>query len=231
MTEKVIDAPVKKQRRGLAEVMHRLSKSPLAMFGLGFIVLLVICAIFANQLAPFSFSKQNLMHTFELPSAKHLLGTDEFGRDIMSRLIYGARVSLQVGFIAVGISLVVGGLLGAFSGFYGGTLDNVIMRVMDVLLAVPQTLLAIAIAAKTHTTGIVALASASPRNGFSRGSHAGPPRSLRIAHVIGCATTAPINNAIWPAIGVPHWNSAAATPHHAAKTRKEIPPPRITARA
>ena len=87
------------------------------------------------------------MHTFELPSAKHLLGTDEFGRDIMSRLIYGARVSLQVGFIAVGISLVVGGLLGAFSGFYGGTLDNVIMRVMDVLLAVPQTLLAIAIAA------------------------------------------------------------------------------------
>lgn len=147
MTEKVIDAPVKKQRRGLAEVMHRLSKSPLAMFGLGFIVLLVICAIFANQLAPFSFSKQNLMHTFELPSAKHLLGTDEFGRDIMSRLIYGARVSLQVGFIAVGISLMVGGLLGAFSGFYGGTLDNVIMRVMDVLLAVPQTLLAIAIAA------------------------------------------------------------------------------------
>ena len=147
MTEKVIDAPVKKQRRGIAEVLHRLSKSPLAMFGLGFIILLVICAIFANQLAPFPFSKQDLMHTFDLPSAKHLLGTDEFGRDILSRLIFGARVSLQVGFIAVGISLVVGGLLGAFAGFYGGTLDNVIMRVMDVLLAVPQTLLAIAIAA------------------------------------------------------------------------------------
>ncbi|MST54906.1 ABC transporter permease [Pyramidobacter sp. SM-530-WT-4B] len=147
MTEKVIDAPVKKQRRGIAEVLHRLSKSPLAMFGLGFIILLVICAIFANQLAPFPFSKQDLMHTFDLPSAKHLLGTDEFGRDILSRLIFGARVSLQVGFIAVGISLVIGGLLGAFAGFYGGTLDNVIMRVMDVLLAVPQTLLAIAIAA------------------------------------------------------------------------------------
>ena len=147
MTEKVIDAPVKKQRHGIAEVMHRLSKSPLAMFGLGFIFLLVVCAIFANQLAPYSFAKQNLMHTFELPTAKHLLGTDEFGRDILSRLIFGARVSLQVGFIAVGISLVVGGLLGAFAGFYGGRFDNVIMRVMDVLLAVPQTLLAIAIAA------------------------------------------------------------------------------------
>jgi peptide/nickel transport system permease protein len=84
---------------------------------------------------------------FELPSSKYLLGTDEFGRDILSRLIFGARVSLQVGFIAVGISLVVGGLLGAFAGFYGGWLDNLIMRVMDVLLSVPQTLLAIAIAA------------------------------------------------------------------------------------
>lgn len=147
MAEKVLDAPVKKQRRGLAEVFHRLSKSPLAMFGLAFILLLVFCAIFCKQLAPYPFAKQNLMHAFETPSAKYLLGTDEFGRDILSRLLYGARVSLQVGFIAVGISLVVGGLLGAVAGFYGGYLDNLIMRVMDVLMSVPQTLLAIAIAA------------------------------------------------------------------------------------
>ena len=143
----VTETQVRKQRGPFAEVMHRLSKSPLAMFGLGFILLLVFCAVFANWLAPYPFAKQNLLHMFELPSAQYWLGTDEFGRDILSRLIFGARVSLQVGFIAVGISLVVGGLLGAFAGFYGGTLDNVIMRVMDVLLAIPQTLLAIAIAA------------------------------------------------------------------------------------
>lgn len=145
MTEKVIDAPVKKQRRGIAEVLHRLSKSPLAMFGLGFIILLVICAIFANQLAPFPFSKQDLMHTFDLPSAKHLLGTDEFGRDILSRLIYGSRISLQVGLIAVSISLVLGGLIGAVSGYFGGKLDNVLMRLMDIQMAIPTILMAIVI--------------------------------------------------------------------------------------
>lgn len=147
MAEKVIDAPVRKQRHGIAEVLHRLSKSPLAMFGLAFILLLVFCAIFCEQLAPYPYAKQNLMHAFETPSAKYLLGTDEFGRDILSRLIYGARVSLQVGFIAVSIALVTGGLLGALAGFYGGRLDNLIMRVMDVLMSVPQTLMAIAIAA------------------------------------------------------------------------------------
>ena len=99
----VTETQVRKQRGPFAEVMHRLSKSPLAMFGLGFILLLVFCAVFANWLAPYPFAKQNLLHMFELPSAQYWLGTDEFGRDILSRLIFGARVSLQVGFIAVGI--------------------------------------------------------------------------------------------------------------------------------
>mgnify|MGYP000621305139 CR=1 FL=1 len=146
-----LDAPVKgtgRRRRGpFAEVIFRLSKSPLAMFGLAVILLLIFCAIFADVLAPYDFAKQDLMHMFETPSAEHWLGTDEFGRDILSRLIFGARVSLQVGFIAVGIALVVGGMLGATAGYYGGWIDNGIMRVMDVLLSVPQTLLAIAIVA------------------------------------------------------------------------------------
>ena len=129
------------------DVMLRLSKSPLAMFGLAIIFVLVFCAIFAEIISPYSPIKQDLMHMFETPSAQHWLGTDEFGRDILSRLIYGARVSLQVGFIAVGIALVTGGMLGAISGYYSGRLDNCIMRVMDVLLSIPQTLLAIAIVA------------------------------------------------------------------------------------
>jgi len=139
---------VKRKRRGaFAEVLFRLSKSPLAMFGLAIILLLIFCALFAEVISPYSPIKQDLMHMFETPSAEHWLGTDEFGRDILSRLIFGARVSLQVGFIAVGIALVVGGMLGAISGYYSGWLDNSIMRVMDVLLSIPQTLLAIAIVA------------------------------------------------------------------------------------
>ena len=79
------------------------------------------------------------------PSGAHWLGTDEFGRDILARLIHGARVSLKVGILAVGLSIIVGGILGAISGFYGGTIDNIIMRAMDIFLAVPSILLAIAI--------------------------------------------------------------------------------------
>ncbi|MBQ9895751.1 MAG: ABC transporter permease, partial [Synergistaceae bacterium] len=84
---------VKRKRRGaFAEVLFRLSKSPLAMFGLAIILLLIFCALFAEVISPYSPIKQDLMHMFETPSAEHWLGTDEFGRDILSRLIYGARV-------------------------------------------------------------------------------------------------------------------------------------------
>ncbi|MBQ7593611.1 MAG: ABC transporter permease [Synergistaceae bacterium] len=138
---------VRKRRSPFVDVLLRLGKSPLAMFGLAIIFVLVFCAIFAEVISPYSPIKQDLMHMFETPSAEHWLGTDEFGRDILSRLIYGARVSLQVGFIAVGIALITGGMLGAISGYYSGWLDNTIMRVMDVLLSIPQTLLAIAIVA------------------------------------------------------------------------------------
>ena len=145
--EKIIPELVRKRRSPFVDVLLRLSKSPLAMFGLAIIFVLEFCAVFAEVIAPYSPVKQDLMHMFETPSGEHWLGTDEFGRDIMSRLIYGARVSLQVGFIAVGIALVTGGMLGAISGYYSGRLDNCIMRIMDVLLSIPQTLLAIAIVA------------------------------------------------------------------------------------
>lgn len=139
---------VKRKRRGpFAEAIFRLRKSPLAMFGLGVILLLIFFAVFADFVTPYKYYQQNLEHMFEAPSRQFLLGTDEFGRDILSRLIYGARVSLQVGFIAVSIALIAGGSLGAAAGYYGGKIDNMIMRVMDVLLSIPQTLLAIAIAA------------------------------------------------------------------------------------
>lgn len=132
---------------GFAGVFHRLKKNKMSIVGIIVLVILALIAIFANFLAPYSYSKQNLVHQFEPPSKQFLLGTDEYGRDILSRLIFGARISLLIGFIAVGIALVSGGTLGAIAGYYGGIVDEVIMRIMDILLSIPSTLLAISIAA------------------------------------------------------------------------------------
>ncbi|MDK2959569.1 MAG: peptide/nickel transport system permease protein [Synergistaceae bacterium] len=134
-------------RHGLKEIFKRLSRAPLAMIGLAVVVVLVFSAVFADYIAPFGYADQDLMSAFEEPSKAHLFGTDEFGRDIFSRIIYGSRISLQVGFIAVGIAVFAGGFLGAIAGYYGGKSDNLIMRAMDVLLSIPSILLAIAIAA------------------------------------------------------------------------------------
>lgn len=135
------------QKTPFGDFFYRLKKNRLAMFGLYFILLLVLCAIFADFIAPYSYSKQQFSYLFQKPSPQFWLGTDEYGRDIFSRIIYGTRISLLVGFIAVGIAMVVGGFLGAVAGYYGGIIGSLIMRSMDVLLSVPQILLAIAIAA------------------------------------------------------------------------------------
>jgi peptide/nickel transport system permease protein len=137
----------KKKRGNLSEIFRRLKKNRLAMFGLAIVVVLLITAIFADVIAPYGYAKQHLRDAFQAPNGKYVFGTDEFGRDIFGRIVYGSRISLQVGFIAVGIAVVIGGFLGAVSGFYGGRVDNAIMRSMDILLSIPQILLAIAIAA------------------------------------------------------------------------------------
>ena len=141
-------APVKmKSEAGLLDIWNRLRKNHLALFGLVIVVLLVFFAITADFIAPYRYDQQNLMKAFESPSKEHFFGTDEFGRDIFSRIIHGSRISLQVGMIAVGIAVVFGGLLGSVAGYYGGRIDNLIMRAMDILLSIPSILLAIAIAA------------------------------------------------------------------------------------
>lgn len=123
----------------------RLRRNYLAMFGLFVLLLLIICALFADQLAPYGYAQQDYMMIRKAPSALHWCGTDEFGRDILSRLIYGARVSLQVGLIAVSISLVVGGVIGAVAGYFGGKVDNLLMRLMDIQMAIPTVLMAIVV--------------------------------------------------------------------------------------
>ena len=98
--------------------------------------MLILTAVFAEQLAPFGYADQDYMMIRKPPSAEHFLGTDEFGRDVFSRLIYGSRISLQVGLIAVSISLIAGGAIGATAGYFGGRMDNLLMPIMDVQLAI-----------------------------------------------------------------------------------------------
>lgn len=136
-----------RKRSQWREVWRMLVKNKMAMVGLFILVVLVLLALFADVIADYDtvVIKQNLASRLQGPTAAHWLGTDEFGRDIFARLIHGTRVSLKVGILAVGLAIVVGGILGAISGFYGGTIDNIIMRAMDIFLAVPSILLAIAI--------------------------------------------------------------------------------------
>lgn len=125
--------------------MIRLKRNYLAIAGFAIILVLIVCAVFADQLAPYAYDEQDYMMIRKPPTVKHLLGTDEFGRDVLSRLIYGARISLQVGLIAVSISLVLGGTIGAIAGYFGGRLDNILMRIMDIQVSIPTILLAIVI--------------------------------------------------------------------------------------
>ncbi|MGL4629026.1 nickel transporter permease [Cetobacterium sp.] len=138
---------VGKKRSQWAELWKNLKRNKMALFGLVILVIIVLLALFADQIANYDqvVIKQNLRMRLKPPSSAHWLGTDEFGRDIFARLVHGARVSLKVGILAVGIAIVIGGFLGAIAGYYGGKLDNIIMRVMDIFLAVPSILLAIAI--------------------------------------------------------------------------------------
>lgn len=165
---------VKKKSSRLWEIWHRLKKNRLAMFGLGFMVFLIIIAIFAPLIAPYHYDDQNSNLILQFPSARHPFGTDNFGRDILSRMIYGSRVSLLVGLVTVVFSMVIGCTIGAIAAFYQ-KLDNVIMRFVDIIAGIPYLLLAIAIAA-TLGSGIrnmmiaVAISSVPAYARITRGS-------------------------------------------------------------
>jgi peptide/nickel transport system permease protein len=134
-------------RERLVGFWRILRRSKLAMAGLVLVGVLVVLAVVGPTIAPYDPNDLNVRERTLAPSLSHPFGTDDRGRDVLSRVLYGARVSLQVGAIAVGISATVGTLLGAVSGYFGGWLDELIMRVTDVLFAFPGILLAIAIMA------------------------------------------------------------------------------------
>ncbi len=129
------------------ELLSRLLMNKAAVIGLIILLVLIFCAVFADVITPYDYAAQDLKNRFVSPCYAHPFGTDNLGRDILSRVIYGARISLSVGVLSVCLSAVVGIILGAIAGFYGGAPDNLIMRVMDIFLAIPNLLLAISIAA------------------------------------------------------------------------------------
>jgi peptide/nickel transport system permease protein len=126
---------------------RRFRRNKGAVFGLGVFLAIVFMALFADLISPYNPLIQNYTRIMEGPSADHWLGTDSFGRDMLSRIIHGARIALIVGILAVLLALVVGVTLGLISGYYGGFIDTVIMRVMDGLFAFPILILAIALMA------------------------------------------------------------------------------------
>jgi len=179
--EAVLNAPYEnqvKQRTLFQETWMRFRRSKTAMFGLGFLMVLVLISIVTlvidfvtkNSVYSMYVVEQDLVNRLKTPSMDHLLGMDEFGRDILLRLLWGARYSLFMSLLSIGIALVLGGALGAIAGYYGGVIDNVIMRIMDILLSMPSMLLALTVVAAlgTSTFNVVVAVGVSFIPSFAR---------------------------------------------------------------
>ena len=144
-TEDLIETPLRTNefRRFLRVFLGR----KVVIFGTVIILMLIITAIFAPLFAPYDPYKQNLSEALQGPSRAHLLGTDPLGRDELSRIVYGTRISLLVGIVSVGVAAIIGMMLGLVAGYFGGFINTVIMRFIDALMAIPPIMLALAIAA------------------------------------------------------------------------------------
>ena len=128
------------------ESMYSFVRNPLGMFGVAVIVLMVLIAVFGPALLPFAYDQQNLSNTFRKPNSEHWMGTDNLGRDMTVRIVYGARISLTVGFTAAFISISIGVFYGAISGFFGGRADMWMMRIVEIFSSIPNLLYIILLA-------------------------------------------------------------------------------------
>jgi peptide/nickel transport system permease protein len=131
----------------MSELWYRFRQNKIALVGFIFISFIIFLAIFAPFIAPYDPYEMNSAAMLQGPSAAHFFGTDSFGRDILSRIIYGSQISLKVGFISVGLSLVLGVAIGVIAGFYGRWVDSVLSRITDVMFSFPDILLALIIMA------------------------------------------------------------------------------------
>lgn len=174
----VYDNQTVKQRTLAQETWMRFRRSKTAMFGLIFlsalvaisIATLIIDFVTGNAVYNMYVVEQDLVNRLQGPSGQYLLGADEFGRDILMRLLWGARYSLFMSLLSIGLALIVGGALGAIAGYFGGVIDNIIMRAMDILLAMPPMLLALTVVAAlgTSTFNVVVAVGVSFIPSFAR---------------------------------------------------------------
>lgn len=173
MTEKNIVSKSKiKKRSQLKSIWFRYKKNKLAMLGLLLLVLLLIISVCAPLLANYQEDaiSQNMKDRLLHPNKEHLFGTDQYGRDLFARVIFGARVSLSISILTITISLTIGVIIGSVAGYFGGKTDNILMRIMDVFLAIPQMLMAISIVAALGpgTGNLIAAMSISSVPRFAR---------------------------------------------------------------
>ena len=138
----------KNSRKQMADFWRRLRKNKSAVVGLIILALLLLMAIFADVIVPYEMvTWQTPADRLQGPSAQHFFGTDTYGRDLFARVVHGSRISLSIGIAAAAIALLVGGFLGASVAYYGGLYDSIVMRIMDMFLAIPATLMALSIVA------------------------------------------------------------------------------------
>lgn len=129
------------------DIFRRISKHHLAMAGLVILVPMFFCAIFAPFISPHNHTEPDMKNILASPSVTHPFGTDTLGRDVFSRVMYGSRISLLVGFVSVGIATIIGIIIGSVAGYYGGTLDEIIMRFVDLMMCFPTFFLILAVIA------------------------------------------------------------------------------------
>ncbi|MDW7670773.1 MAG: ABC transporter permease [Bacillota bacterium] len=150
------------KKRLSIEIWKRVMRDKSSVFSFVFLCILIFVALFANFLVDESLvTAQNVAERIQSPSAAHWFGTDLYGRDIFARIVYGSRVSLSIGVFTVIISTTIGGLLGAIAAYFGGKLDDIIMRITDIFLAIPEQLLAMCVVAAMGATPISVISALS----------------------------------------------------------------------
>jgi peptide/nickel transport system permease protein len=145
--ERILAAPATRRPSAYAYFLYYLRHKPLGTIGLSIVVLMVSIAIFAPLIAPYTYQEQNYEAVRAAPGPGFLFGTDQFGRDIFSRVVYGARISMMVGFLAVIVGTGAGALVGLVSGYFMGKLDAIVQRLVDMWMSFPDLILALTIVA------------------------------------------------------------------------------------
>ena len=140
-----------KKRSQMKDIWKRFRNNKLAMVGLVIVLIIVLSAVFAGILTPYDPASQSFADRLQLPNLQHLFGTDNYGRDLLTRVLYGGRISLLVSLVGLFIAVGIGSILGATAGYFGGWYETFIMRLMDIIMAIPPTLMAISVSALLGT--------------------------------------------------------------------------------